>query len=315
MRGSLTKGMAFNSLRKADTKSKAYFALGLVCFFWGTTWIASKQGVRYMPALQLAGIRQLAGGILYAIYFLGKGRMLPRGKEWRPILILSFLNFVLANALSTWGVQYISAGLASIIAATYPLWVVVIVMINEKAALPVKVMAGFFIGFGGICLIFFEHLDDFLNLSFVFGILISFAATWAWAFGTLYTKKQAKSFNPYFSLGLQMIISGIVLLSVTSASGQSIPIAQIPLQAWLSILYLIIFSSIVTFVAFLYALQHLSAAQTSVYAYVNPVVSVLLGALFFNEKLSLMLAAGVAITLYGVYMINQLMRKNGVQNK
>ncbi|HKH60273.1 MAG TPA: DMT family transporter, partial [Flavitalea sp.] len=93
-------------IRNRGTRFKAFIALGLVSFFWGTTWIASKEGVRHMPALQLAGLRQLAGGFLYLIFFMSKGRVWPRGREWRSIIILSFLNFMLSNALSTWGVKY-----------------------------------------------------------------------------------------------------------------------------------------------------------------------------------------------------------------
>src|SRR6185503_11027387 len=106
---SLKKLSVFNPLtiHKKGARSKAIFALALVCVLWGTTWIASKEGVRRMPALQMASIRQLIAGIIYVVYFLIRGAKLPRGKEWIPVLVLSFLNFVMSNGLSTWGVQYI----------------------------------------------------------------------------------------------------------------------------------------------------------------------------------------------------------------
>jgi len=108
---SLKQLSVFNPLtiHKKGTKAKAVFALALVCFLWGTTWVASKQGVRYMPALQLASIRQVIAGLCYVIFFLIKGAKLPKGKEWIPVLVLSFLNFVMSNGLTTWSVQYISA--------------------------------------------------------------------------------------------------------------------------------------------------------------------------------------------------------------
>src|ERR1700693_6556327 len=110
---SLKQLSAFNPLtiRKKGTRVKALFALSLVCFFWGTTWLASKQGVKYMPALQLAGVRQFIGGSFYVAFFLIKGYQLPRGKEWITVLVLSLLNFLFSNGLNTWGVEYISAGL------------------------------------------------------------------------------------------------------------------------------------------------------------------------------------------------------------
>jgi drug/metabolite transporter (DMT)-like permease len=261
-----------------------------------------------MPALQLAGIRQLAGGLLYLIFFLSKGRVWPRGKEWRTILVLSFLNFMLSNALATWGVKYISAGLASIIGAAFPLWIVVIGLINNKKSIRLKAIIGFILGFAGICVIFYEHLQDFRNTQFQIGIFLSLGATWSWALGTIYTKQQAKEFNPYFSLGLQMIISGLVILAICEPTNVSIPLRSIPWQSWASIVYLVIFSSVITFVAYLYALQHLSAEQTSVYAYINPIVAVTLGAILFNEKLTLFIAIGGTITLVGVYIINHSLK-------
>src|SRR5258705_4674993 len=85
---SLKKLSIFNPLtiRKKGTRSKAIFALALVCILWGTTWIASKKGVTYMPALQMASIRQLIAGLCYVIFFMAKGVKLPRGKEWIPVL-------------------------------------------------------------------------------------------------------------------------------------------------------------------------------------------------------------------------------------
>lgn len=302
--------------QKRGTRFKALFALGMVCFFWGTTWLASKEGVRHMPALQMAGIRQSIGGILYIIYFLSKGRALPRGKEWGPIIILSLLNFGFTNGLTTWGVQYISAGLGAIIAATFPFWIVVIQLINGKRKPPATAIVGLLLGFTGICVIFYEHLHNFLNPGFRFGILISLAGSWSWAFGTLYTKAQATAFNPYFSLGIQMLISGIALTGVVNATGFTIPYNEIPWQSWTSIGYLAVIGSIMTSVAYLYALQNLPTEQLSIYAYMNPIVAVLLGALIFDERLTVFIAIGGAVTLLGVHTINRAFRtKQGEQKE
>src|SRR2546423_2430587 len=222
----------FNPLymRRKGKRTKAVFALALVCFFWGTTWLASKEGVKRMPALQMAGIRQIIAGLIYVVFFLFRGIKFPKGKEWTPILVLSFINFVLSNGLSTWGVQYISAGLGSIMGAIFPLWLVVIGLFTSKEKIPIRAIIGLLLGFGGVCIIFYEHLHDFLNPGFRFGIILSLIATWTWAFGTLYTKKQAVNFNPYFSLGLQMLISGIALSVftqfVTASNIKAIPISE-----------------------------------------------------------------------------------------
>jgi drug/metabolite transporter (DMT)-like permease len=293
------------TIRKRTTKVKAYFALALVCFFWGTTWIASKEGVKHMPAIQLAGIRQFLGGLCYAIFFLAKGAIFPKGREWWPIIILSFLNFMVSNALSTWGVQYISAGLGSIIGSIFPLWLVIIGMFSVKSDLRGKAVIGLLLGFAGICVIFYEHLHDFLNPDFRFGIFLSLASTWSWAFGTIYTKKHAAHFNPYFGLGLQMLISGVTLFLGSHATGTAVGLTEIPWQSWTAIAYLVVFGSVIAFIAYLYALQNLPTEQASLYAYINPIVAVLLGAVIFGEMLSGFIIVGVLITLYGVYLVNR----------
>lgn len=297
--------------KKRGRRGKALIALALVCFFWGTTWLASKEGVRHMPALQLAGIRQLLGGLCFIIFFLLKGAPFPRGREWRIILMLSFLNFMLSNALSTWGVKYISAGLGSIIGAIFPLWLVIIGLVTKADTLRPKAVAGLALGFAGICVIFYEHLHDFLNPQFRFGIFISLCSTWSWAFGTIYTKKHATGFNPYFSLGFQMLISGVTLLFTTYITGTAIPVVSIPWQSWAAIGYLVAFGSVLSFVAFLYALQNLPTEQASLYAYINPVVAVLLGAAIFGEMLTFVIGGGVLLTLYGVYLVNKASVKRG----
>ena len=296
-------------IRKRGTRFKALLALSLVCFFWGTTWIASKEGVTYMPVLQLVSIRQLLGGIVYILFFMTKARVLPRGNEWWPILVLCFLNFILSNALSTWGVKYISAGLGSIIGAIFPLWIVIIGLFNSKSKIPLQAITGLLLGFGGVCIIFYEHLHDFFNAEFRLGIFLSVAATWSWAFGTIYTKHQAREFNPYLSLGWQMIISGSLLFVVSEISGTAIPYSQIPWQAWSAIAYLVIFGSVISFVAYLYALQHLPTGQVSIYAYINPVVAVIFGSIFFEDRLTAFIILGGAVTLYGVYLVNQVYNK------
>ena len=298
------------NIRQRSTRTKAYFALGLVCFFWGTTWLASKQGVKHMPAFQLAGIRQFLGGMAYVIYFVASGKARwPGLKEWKTIFVLALFNFILSNGLATWGLKYITGGLASIINAIVPLWLVINTFFSKGPALPSKAIMGFAFGFAGICFIFYEHLHDFLDPGFTIGILISLLATWTWAMGTVYTKKHAKTFNPYFGIGLQMIISGIVLYTVSRVTGQAVPVKQIPWQAWSAIAYLVIFGSVISFLAYLYALQNLSAEQASLYAYINPIVAVLLGSLLFNERLTGFIVVGGGITLYGVYLVNGAFRK------
>ncbi|MDH4404164.1 MAG: EamA family transporter [Flavobacterium sp.] len=284
-------------------------ALCWVSFFWGTTWIASKEGVKYMPALQLAAIRQFLGSIIYLSYFLFKKTPWPKGKQWKTIIILSILNFVLSNGLSTWGVKYISSGLGAIIGALVPLWVVIISLFRGEKLVKMAIV-GLVVGFAGVCVIFYEHLRDFLIFDFRFGIIISIISTLTWAFATLYTKKKVASFNPYFSLGIQMFISSIFLFAYLGATGSAVSLSTIPVISWVSIGYLVIFGSVLTFIAYIYALQHLPAEINSIYAYINPIIAVLLGAYIFGEPLSLAIAVGGIITLFGLYLVNRSFQKS-----
>lgn len=283
-------------------------ALCWVCFFWGTTWIASKEGVRHMPALQLVGIRQFIAGFIYVAYFLYKKTPWPKGKQWKTIFILTILNFVLSNALSTWGVKYISSGLGAIIGAIFPLWIVFITLFRGERIARLSIL-GLVVSFAGVCVIFYDYLEDFLKPDFRFGIFLSLISTVTWAFGSLYTKKKAASFNPYFSLGLQMLISSTIILAITGATGTGVSITSIPANSWWAIGYLTIIGSLLTFIAFIYMLQRLPPEINSIYAYINPIVAVLLGALIFGEPLTISIAIGGLITLGGLYMVNYSFRK------
>ena len=293
---------------KIESIGLPMLALCWVSFFWGTTWIASKEGVKHMPPMQLVAIRQFLGGILYVGYFLFKKTPWPKRHQWKTILILSLLNFVLSNGLSTWGVKYISSGLGAILGAIFPIWIVIISYFRGEK-LNSKAVIGIIICFSGVCIIFYEHLKDFLDPNFSFGIFLSIIATLTWAFGTLYTKKKAASFNPYFSLGLQMLISSLSLFTVIGATGSTIPLTEIPSNSWWSIAYLVIIGSVLTFIAFIYALQKLPAEINSIYAYINPVVAVILGAIMFGESVTLHIAFGGFIVLVGLYLVNLALRK------
>lgn len=261
-----------------------------------------------MPGLQLAGIRQLIGGMLYVAFFLYKKTPWPKGKQWKTIFILSILNFVFSNGLSTWGVKYISSGLGAILGSIFPLWIVIITLFNGERLARLSIL-GLVVSFCGVCVIFYDHLADFLKPDFRFGIFISLIATFTWAFGTMYTRKKAASFNPYFSLGLQMLISSFITLSIVGATGTGVNISSIPANSWWAIGYLVIIGSVLTFIAFIYMIQRLPPEINSIYAYINPIVAVILGSIIFGEPLTIAIAIGGSITLLGLYMVNYSFRK------
>ena len=292
--------------RAKGSTSKGLIALSVVSIVWGTTWVVSKQAVANMPPLQMAGIRQILGGFLFLFYFILKRYPLPQVKDIWPLIVLSILNFVMSNGLSTWGVKYISAGLAAIIGTIFPLWLVIFGLIVDRTKPPKMAILGLIIGFLGICVIFYEYLADFINPDFRFGIFLSLTATFSWALGTLMTKKHAKIFNPYFGLGFQMLLAGL-LLSLCSwiFDTNYLPWNEITPQSWYAILYLVIFGSIIGFGCYLYALQHLPTTQTSIYAYINPIVALLTGWVILHEPITVNIMLGCLITISGIYLVNR----------
>jgi len=248
----------------------------------------------------------MLGGSCYLAYYISKKNPWPRKKEFLPLLVLAILNFVLSNGLSTWGVKYIPSGLGAIMGAIFPLWIVLAGFIAGRTHIPRLTAIGLITGFAGICIIFYRHLPDFFIPDFRFGIFLSLCATWSWAAGTIYTKRHARVFNPYFGLGFQMLLGGIILsvISLISDPGH-LPVTAIPAISWFAIFYLVVFGSLIGFICYVYALQHLPTTQTAIYAYVNPVVAIITGAIVLGEELNMTVLTGGLVTLSGIYMVNK----------
>jgi drug/metabolite transporter (DMT)-like permease len=296
--------------KNQSEKTRALVALGLVSFFWGTTWLASKKGVEEMPGLQLAGIRQLLGGSVYTIYFLLKGYKFPNGQQLFQFIWMGILMFVISNGFTTWSLQYIPSGLGAVIGAMAPIWIAIFsVIFFRETKLNLTTVIGLLLGFGGIVIIFSDYIEALFNSKFALGVILGIIATMTWAIGTLYTVKHARDLNAYYSLGWQMFLSGLILTGAAWITGQHVPLAQTTHVTWLSIAYLVIVGSIITFAAFLYSLKRLPPAQASIYAYINPIVAVIIGSILNNEKLNIIIAAGTLVTILGVYLVNTGFKK------
>lgn len=288
-----------------QSKQKAYLALFVVCIVWGLSWVGTKEAVREMPPIQMVGIRQLIAGLVYVLFFIIRGNKLPRNKEWYPILFLSVLNFMISNGLSTWGVKLTTAGLSSILGALFPLWLVIIMTFRGKDKIPKLAWFGILLGFGGICIVFYDHLVELFDPDFRLGVILGLIAALAWAFGTIYTKEFALSFNPYHSIGWQMLISGVALSGISTVAGDAVSLASISLYTWGAIAFLVIVSSIIAFVAYLYALQKLPTNLVSIYAYINPIIAVISGSIYIGERLTLVMLFGAIVALTGVFIVNR----------
>lgn len=291
---------------RAQAGRLAYFALFLTSFVWGTTWVASKIAVEGMHPLFFSALRQTIGGSIFLIFFIAIGKaVMPRGRQWGQLLLLSFLLFVASNGLTTWGIKYINSGLGAILGAVFPLVVAIIDWVSGHHSKPnSKAVLGLVLGFAGVAVIFYNHLADFLQPDFRFGILLSLTAAVTWALGTVATGRMEHGLNRYYALGLQMFMAGLMLLAISLISGVATPLTQVPAHSWQAMAYMVVFGSVLTFGALVYSLQHLPAAVASLYAYFNPMVAVVIGHYLLHEPWSWLLLVGGCITLQGVYLVN-----------
>lgn len=287
-------------------RQKSYLALFIICFVWGTTWVISKIVVGEISAVQLCGVRQLIAGLFMVVYFTARGARLPGKKDWPRLLMMSLLMFVMANGMSTWGITYIESGLGAIIGSTTALWIPVFVLwILKKNVFNPKVILGLLAGIAGVVIIFSEKLGRFSNKHFVWGILLSLTATVAWSLATVLSMKKKESSRLYAETGWQMLLSALFFIPLSLILNQWTPLAMISAKTWMYMSYLVFAGSILTFISYVYAIKHLPPARLSIYPYINPIVAVLFGLVMLKEPVSITLAIGAAITLTGVYLVNQ----------
>jgi len=295
----------------SSSNNKALIALAIVSFFWGTTYLASRIGAQEMPGLFLASLRQIISGSILLIWFIGIKRYpLPDKSTLRKIFTQGIFMLVLGNGLSTWSVQYISSGLAAIIAALIPLLVVLFsIMMLKNASFTRNMILGLVIGLAGITAIFYEYLGDLLNPQYAFGLVLNLVAISCWAFGTVYTSKNKLQIDLLYGVGWQMFLSGIIMVPLSFLLGQSSNLSGVHADGFIALGYLIVIGSLLCYSAYVYAIKHLPPARATIYAYINPIIAVFLGWLILGERLNLNVGFGTAITLVGVYIVNNEFRK------
>lgn len=292
-----------------SNQNKAYFALAITSIVWGTTWVASKMGVSHMPAFELASIRQFLGGSLYVGFFLIKGEKLPTKKQFLWLLGMSILMFVSSNGIATYGLQFITSGLAALIAALYPLSVVLIERYYYKAIeITPKTLAGLSLGLLGIGFIFYKDSLTIHGSHYILGVVLSFLAMITWSIGSIIISRTKVKINAYNSIGWQMLISAFIMACITILSGDYVLLDQIPAISWGVIFYMVIGGSIFAFISFIYSMKHLKSSIASLYAYINPIVAIWVGSLLLNEHITWNNIVGSLCTLVGVYLVNKSLK-------
>ncbi len=307
--------------------TQAYLALAAICIIWGTTYTAIKYAVRDFPPYLLVGIRQTAAGVLLLGWALATGRFrpavfptgvldaaAPEHPLTRRYLVRQALTGVCTitggNGFITWGMQHVSSGLASVIGSLTPV-VVVLINLSWRGAerLNALIIGGVLLGFGGLGLIFRHGWADFMNPDYRLGILGCFASCFSWSLGTVMSKRwNDPRVSPMLNAGLQISAGGLGGLMMSALFDASHHIHHTA-ESWFAVAYLATIGSALAFTLYLFALQHLSAAVSSLYTYINPVVAILLGWLVLGEQLSGWEVAGMAVTIMGVWLVNQGYRK------
>ena len=264
-----------------------------------------------MPAFQMASIRQFIGGICFILFFMFYKKLtLPNTREFIVLLVLSLLMFVGNNGLGTWSLKYIPTGLSSLIGALYPLCVVLIELIFFKNKdITMLTIVGMLLGIGGIGIVFYENAFHEQPDGYGFGVMLGFIGMIAWSIGTIFVARNKYNINPYYAMGWQMFISSFLIYAMALATNNHIPYHEIPFQTWASITYLITMGSVIAFMAFIYSIKYLPPAIASLYAYINPLVAMITGAILLHEPLTFNIIIGAIITLGGVYLVNFSLKK------
>ncbi|MBO9151583.1 EamA family transporter [Chitinophaga sp. GCM10012297] len=290
--------------------TNAYLALVIVSIFWGTTYLAARIGVQHMHGMMLAGLRQTSAGLILTAFFLLKGYKLPEMPVLSRLFVIGVIMLCGSNGLMTWAMQYIPSGLGAIIAATVPIWVTIFsFFLVQRTKISWQLVAGMLIGLLGIGGIFYDNLAHLMEPEYRFGVLLITAACVFWALGSVLTAKWALGINYLYGAGYQMLFSGIVMLVISALMGQHLNFGSFTGELWGSLLYLVFIGSLLSYSAYVFALNNLPPSLVSVYAYINPVVAVLLGWLILSEKLNWTMGVSCMVTLLGVYIVNKAFNK------
>ena len=285
---------------------RAYLALALICIIWGTTYTAIKYAILDFPPFLLVGIRQTAAGLLLLILAFGSGKIqMPERRYISRQALTGLATITGGNGFVTWGMQYVSSGLAAIIGSLTPVLVVLLSLAwNGKERINGRLVMGVLLGFTGLALIFREGWQDFVQPEYRLGIAGCFASVFTWSLGTVMSKQwNAPGVPPMLNAGIQITSGGLggFLMSYFFDTSHEIHHTT---QGWLSVAYLIVIGSALAFTLYMFVLKHLSATVSSLYSYINPVVAILLGWALLGEALTPWEVAGMAATILGVWIVN-----------
>jgi drug/metabolite transporter (DMT)-like permease len=285
---------------------KTLLAFLIIYFAWGSTYLAIRVGVREVPPFLLAAMRFLVSGIILYGWALAKGEKSPGRREWRAASVLALFFFVFDYGLLFWAEQRVPSGLAAVMMATIPAFIAVseiIILRTQKPSL--RLILALLIGIGGVAVLVSRTLNVGGAPIDRAGATALIIASISWSVASVLTRVLPLPASKAMSSGAQMFAGGIFLAiaSVLLGETRGFHPASVSREAWLSLLYLIIVGSVIGFTAYLWLIHHESPTKVGTYAYVNPVVAVLIGYFLGGEGLGMRTILGTLLVLVSVVLI------------
>ncbi|HEY6767483.1 MAG TPA: EamA family transporter [Candidatus Sulfotelmatobacter sp.] len=285
---------------------KILLAFAIIYFVWGSTFLAIRVGVREVPPFLLAGIRFFAAGIILYLWMRAKGVASPTLREWRSAILLAILIFVLDYGLLFWAEKRVPSGIAAVMMATIPVFMVVSeILILHTQHLTLRLAMALLIGVGGVAVL----VSRGVNLGEVpietAGACALLTGAVAWAIASALSRKLQLPASRPMSSAAQMLMGGILLAVTAAALGEfhGFRVQEISLKGWLALSYLTVAGSIIGFTAYVWLLSHESPTKIGTYAYVNPVVAVVVGHFLGGEAIGLRTMVGTLLVLVSVIVI------------
>ena len=290
-------------------RMRAYLAWAFICVVWGTTYLAIRICLESVPPLFMGGLRYSISGVLMIAAMLMGRQPLPPVRAWPPLAILGALMLGFGNGGVVWAELTVASGLTAVLVAMSPFWMVGFdAVASPRVPLTMRRTIGLVIGFSGIVLLVWPEIHVTGDRGFLVGVLASQIACAGWAVGSLYSRRrghgEAKDESILATAAFQMLFGGLCLLAAGSAIGEASRLAFNQRTA-LALGYLIVFGAIGGFTAYAYALKHLPVATVSLYAYVNPLIAVILGTVILDEPLNPRLAIVATLVLVGIWMVKE----------
>jgi drug/metabolite transporter (DMT)-like permease len=288
-------------------KTKVWLALLALYIVWGSTYLAIRFAVETIPPFFHAGLRFLVSGLILLTWRKLAGDPLPTRPQWKSLAIIGTLLLLGGNGLVSWAEQTIPSGVAALIIGAVPMFLVIAEAFRPGGVKPTwRVIIGLLIGFTGIYLLVGpSEFSGGMKLDLV-GVIVLLLAASLWAVGSVYSKHADLPKSALMMTGAEMLMGSLSLFIVSVATGElkGFSFAQVSGSSWLGLAYLITFGSMIGFVSYAWLLQNAPISLVATYAYVNPLVAVLLGFLIANEELSLRILAASIIIIGSVVFIN-----------